>query len=114
MFFKPVLLALGLAFSVMAHAGLAEGQAAYDKHDYATALKEWQPLAEQGEAAAQLKLGVMYAKGLGVAQSDATASLWFRKSAEQGNPLAQNLLDTLNSGHSVHINSRTGRVIPVR
>ena len=30
---------------------------AYDREDYATALKEWQPLAEQGDAYAQVQLG---------------------------------------------------------
>ncbi len=39
---------------------------AYQNGDYATALKEWTPLAEQGDADAQYNLGVMYALGHGV------------------------------------------------
>jgi uncharacterized protein len=38
----------------------AKGLAAYETGDFATALKEWQPLAEQGDASAQFNLGVMY------------------------------------------------------
>jgi len=35
-----------------------KGFGAYDRGDYDTALKEWRPLAEQGEAEAQLALGL--------------------------------------------------------
>ncbi len=35
------------------------GMEALDKGDYATALKEWRPLAEQGDAEAQCNLGYM-------------------------------------------------------
>ena len=38
------------------------GFAAFQKGDYAAALREWTPLAEQGDAKAQNNLGVMYAK----------------------------------------------------
>ena len=54
-----------------------------------TALREWRPLAEQGNANAQFFLGVMYDKGRGVPQDDATAVGWWRKAAEQGNADAQ-------------------------
>ncbi|BDV00460.1 hypothetical protein TDMWS_05450 [Thermodesulfomicrobium sp. WS] len=73
-------------------AGFDEGLAAYDRGDYATALKEWRPLAEQGHAGAQNKLGVMYAKGQGVSKDDAEALKWFRKAAEQGYAAAQGAL----------------------
>ena len=46
--------------------GLLEGFNAYEGGDYATALREWKPLAEQGDASAQYSLGVMYKKGQGV------------------------------------------------
>jgi TPR repeat protein len=36
------------------------------KGDYATALREWTPLAEQGHAKAQTILGAMYKEGKGV------------------------------------------------
>lgn len=37
-----------------------KGLDAYDAGDYATALQEWRPLAEQGGADAQTMLGGMY------------------------------------------------------
>jgi TPR repeat protein len=73
-------------------AGWDEGVAAYDSGDYATALKELRPLAEQGEASAQGNLGVMYAKGQGVPQDYKEAVKWYRKAAEQGDATAQNNL----------------------
>ena len=42
------------------------GMEAYKAGDYATALKKWNPLAEQGNAEAQYGLGYMYNNGLGV------------------------------------------------
>ncbi len=54
-----------------------------------TALREWRPLAEQGNANAQFFLGVMYDKGRGVPQDDAEAVKWYRKAAEQGVAEAQ-------------------------
>ncbi len=44
------------------------GRDAYKRGDYDTALKEWRPLAEQGDAQAQFQLGVKYDEGQGVAQ----------------------------------------------
>lgn len=45
--------------------------------------------AEQGNAADQYGLGVVYARGLGVASNYDKALKWFRKAAEQGHALAQ-------------------------
>ncbi len=39
-----------LGLTAPAWAGLDEGVAAYQRGDYATALREWRPLAEQGNA----------------------------------------------------------------
>ena len=63
---------------------LKVGGAAYDRGDYATALKEFRPLAEQGNADAQFNLGFMYENGLGVPQDYAEAVKWYRNAAEQG------------------------------
>ena len=57
--------------------------------DYATALQEWKPLAEQGDAYAQFNLGLMYVNGDGVPQDYKEAASWFRKAAEQGGAKAQ-------------------------
>ena len=58
--------------------------------------------AEQGDAAAQFSLGVIYAKGQGVAQDYAEAAKWYRKAAEQGYTPAQCKLGTMYvQGHGV-------------
>ena len=68
-----------------------KGAAAYHNGDYATALKEWKPLAEQGDVRAQLILGIMYSysNGIGVPQDSKEAVKWYRLAAEQGDALAQ-------------------------
>ncbi len=78
-----------LGLKAPAWAGFDEATAAYQRGDYATALREWRPLAEQGVADAQYNLGVMYGEGLGVPQDYAEAVGWWRKAAEQGNAKAQ-------------------------
>ncbi len=42
-----------------------EGMKAYQAEDFATALKIFRTLADQGHAAAQVNLGIMYANGEG-------------------------------------------------
>jgi len=66
-----------------------KGVAAYQSGDYATALREFQPLAEQGDASAQNNLGWMYEKGQGVPQDYKTAVKWTTLAAEQGDADAQ-------------------------
>jgi TPR repeat protein len=61
-----------------------KGTAAYKSGDYATALREWKPLAEQGDASAQQKMGWIYAHGRGVPKDYKTAVKWFRLAAKQG------------------------------
>ena len=65
-------LLLGSA-GVSLSADLQTGLAAYSSDDYATALREWKPLAEQGNADAQNNLGVLYEEGEGVPEDDAIA-----------------------------------------
>ncbi len=84
---------LSLLLTGAAAAGpLEDGAAAYQRGNYATALRLFRPLGEQGNASAQYNLGVMYALGQGVLQDDVQAAKWFRLAAEQGNPYAQLLL----------------------
>ena len=61
-----------------------KGLEAYNAGDYATALQEWRPLAEQGYAKHKSMLGVMYDNGEGVPQDYAEAVKWYRLAAEQG------------------------------
>ena len=76
-------------------ADLKKGATAYKDGDYAAALREWKPLAFQGNAKAQFFLGNMYYKGIGVPQDDGAAYKWFKKAAEQGLTRAQNNVGTL-------------------
>ncbi|MDP6088531.1 MAG: tetratricopeptide repeat protein, partial [Nitrospinota bacterium] len=85
------LLSLFLA-TTSASADFAAGVAAYNRGDFKTAFKEFRRLALQGNAFAQYNLGLMYAKGRGVAQDYAQAVTWYRKAALQGNALAQSNL----------------------
>ena len=79
-----------------------DGLAAYDRKDYATAVKLWRPLAEQGNAFAQFNLGAMYNYGQGVLQDYKEAVKWYRLAAEQGNAFAQfNLCGMYHNGHGV-------------
>ena len=93
---KPLTFLLALTFlflfsgsSVVFGDDLQDGIDAYQKQDYKTAHRLWLPLAEQGDALAQTYLGVMYAKGGGVAQDYKEAVKWWRPSAEQGDAYAQ-------------------------
>ena len=61
-----------------------KGFDAYEKGSYATALKEWTPLAKQGNAVAQYNLGVMYDNGQGVPQDYIRAHMWFNISVSTG------------------------------
>ena len=81
-----------------------DGEDAYSRRDYATALKKSHPLADQGHAGAQYRLGVMYTFGQGVEQDDVEAGKWFQKAMEklqqlagQGDAGAQLLRGALNS-----------------
>lgn len=66
-----------------------EGVSAAQRGDFATALKHFEPLAEQGDANAQRSLGIMYAYGEGVTQDDVKAVAWYRRAADQGYAAAQ-------------------------
>ena len=61
-----------------------KGVAAAQSGDFATALREWTPLAKQGDADAQFSLGVMYEKGEGVAKDNKAAVKWYTLAAEHG------------------------------
>ena len=72
-----------------------KGWNAYRGGDYATALREWEPLAEQGDATAQFNLGWMYALGQGVIQDNVYAHMWWNIAASQGKENATKNKDIL-------------------
>ena len=85
----PVLLLTLLVGNPAFSADLQKGLNAAQRGDYATALREWTPLAEQGNARAQFNLGLMYELGRGVPQDYKTAVKWFTLAAKQGDARAQ-------------------------
>ena len=91
----PVLLLTLLLGNPAFSADFQKGWDAAQKGDFATALREWKPLAEQGNAVAQYNLGLMYKDGKGVPQDYKTAVKWYRLAAEQGNSLAQGNLGVM-------------------
>jgi uncharacterized protein len=94
---KGLLLSVLIAAAVPthAHAGLEQGLAAYDSADYAAARKELLPLAEQGNAQAQYRLGKMANLGQGRPPDKKEAARWFHLAAEQGLAAAQGALGYL-------------------
>jgi len=68
-----------------ARADLEAGKRALEHQDYAAALKELKPLAEQGNAEAQALLGEMYSLGRGVPLDVNQAQKWYQVAADQGN-----------------------------
>lgn len=85
----PLLLIL-LSLSLPSLAGdFEKGLTAYQAGDYATALQRWTPLAEEGDANAQFRLGFMYHKGKGVLKDYSIATKWYKLAAEQGDAQAQ-------------------------
>ena len=85
-------------------ADFQKGLTAAQNGDFAAALREWIPLAEQDYAAAQFNLGVMYGNGQGVSQDYKIARELYTRAAELGNLEAQ-----LNLG-IVHANGSGDRV----
>lgn len=72
---------------------LKEGLAAYKRGDYATAIEQWRPLAENGHSGAQYNLGFNYVQGKGVEKDLVAAYFWFDLAARQGKRIAQRLRD---------------------
>lgn len=65
------------------------------RKDYPAAVRLLEPLAQQGNALAQTRLGLLYYHGHGVRESDTEALRWFERAARQGQPEAQYHLGNL-------------------
>jgi TPR repeat protein len=83
-----ILLICSLATHVAA-APLEDAAVAFNEGDCATTLRLIRPLAEQGDAAVQRKLGYFYQSGTCVPKDYAEAMKWNRKAADQGDANAQ-------------------------
>jgi TPR repeat protein len=80
---------------VISRADLAGGLDAAARQDWATAYREFKEAAAHGNANAEINLGNLYMRGLGVNQSYEEARSWYEKSATQGNPIAEAKLGVL-------------------
>ena len=69
-----------------------DGWTAYSKGNYKTAINIFMQLAEQGDAAAQSNLGIMYTKDDGVPRDYKEAIKWYRLAAAQGDVESQTTL----------------------
>jgi len=79
--------------------------AAYERGEFFVAADAFIKLAEQGDAKAQFRLGLMYYKGEGVRQDKVEAARLFRRAAEQGDAKAQFSLGAMYyDGDGVPIN----------
>jgi len=87
---------LVLVLAGEAVAGLYEdGDAAFHRKDYAGALDHWRPLANAGDARAQLGLAMMYYAGHGVILDYEEAFDWCSKAANQDVPQAYYMLGAM-------------------
>ena len=83
-------------------ASVDDAMAAYRKGDYATAVALFQPLAEGGDASAQVALGLMHDNGQGVARDYGEAVKWYRLAADRGSADGQAALGAMyDNGHGV-------------
>lgn len=80
----------GLAFlcSIPAVADVKTGVDAWTQGDYATAMREWQPAADKGDADALFNLAQAYRLGLGTKQNLVKAEELYSKAAAKGHPHA--------------------------
>ena len=69
--------------------GVDAAYAAYQKGDYALALRLAGPVADHGDSRAQSLLGLMYSNGQGVQRNEAEAIKWYRRAADRGDADAQ-------------------------
>jgi TPR repeat protein len=83
------------------------GLAALKRGHYATAMRAWIKMADEGVAEAQNNVGHLYEEGFGVAQDYPKAMSWYKKAAEQGLAEAQHNIGMLYyEGYGVKKNYR--------
>src|SRR5579863_1710033 len=69
---------------------------AFEQQDYAAAYAAWHTDAVAGNSEAQYRLGLLYARGQGVAPNIADAYSWYRRAADQDHAEAQYQLSLLH------------------
>ena len=109
--FSGTILAMAIClFSSFAWAGdFQKGWKAYSATDYETAIAEWQPLADAGDAKGCYGMGLLYGNGFGVDMNDDLALKYYGMAAEQGHAEAQYNLGVMHqNGWGVPINEEEG------
>jgi tetratricopeptide (TPR) repeat protein len=82
--------AILIAFaSAPASADVKTGVDAWQRGDFADAIREWRPLADTGNPDAQFNMGQAYRLGRGVPVDLRIAGSWYQKAAAQGHEQAQ-------------------------
>jgi TPR repeat protein len=79
-----LLIAATLAMMGSARADFDAGLEAYTSGSFEMAAREWAPLAEKGDPAAQYHLGLLYDEGQGVGRDQDLARFWYLRAAQQG------------------------------
>ncbi len=75
--------AIAAVLLTLGGAGWYEGIEAYRSGDYATAMREFRTLADQGDADAQSTVALMYEKGRGVPPDYVRAHMWYNLAASK-------------------------------
>lgn len=88
-YFRSIIFAVLTCWQGTAVAGVDEGIAAYGRRQYDVAFREFQPLAEKGDAKSQFYLGRMHSFGRGTPRDELQAVFWYGKAADQGYADAQ-------------------------
>ncbi len=89
----PLILMLALPVYAGGDQYLDRATEAFRSGDYATAVRYFRKMADDGDAEAQFMLTTMYAKGMSGVEQDVTeARKWLHVAAENGSLRAQELL----------------------
>jgi hypothetical protein len=106
---KKLIVAFIFALSLPTYAGYAEGLKAYESGNYALALKEFQPIAQRGNADAQFLMSVMYFEGHGVEKNFENTFFLLCSAARQSHSKAQAVLEDLTKNGSNKVLHKTSK-----
>lgn len=95
MFRAAIAVVLAAAFAISARADYESAVDAYERGDYKSAVQQLKPLADAGDPKAQVRLGLMYREGCGVARDATAAFAWLLRAARSGRADAQFLVGTM-------------------
>ena len=109
-FLRALFAVMLVLFASVTWAGdFKKGWSAYSSSDYATALAEWQDLAEAGDRNACYGMGLLYGNGFGVDMNDELALKFYGLAAAKGHAEAQNNLGVMHqNGWGVPLNEEEG------